>query len=115
MQTDRDNLQTSEISGRVSEHAGLVAEEMVLYTLEHTKQADYMDVIARQYQDRVEIDFRSLGDPVNPLLPLDESAGDQAVNEQTLNLKLLRKMADKLDYEYVMGMNCTHAEIDVKA
>ncbi len=108
-------LQASGISGRVSEHAGLVAEEMVLYTLKHTRRADYMDVIARQYPDRVEIDFRSLGDPVNPLLPLDESAGDGAINDQTLNLKLLREMADKLDYEYIMGMNCTHAEIDAKA
>ncbi len=108
-------LQACGISGRVSEHAGLVAEEMVLYTLEHSRRADYMDVTARQYQDRVEIDFRSLGAPVDPLLPLDESTGDEAVNEQALNLKLLRDMADKLDYEYVMGMNCTHAEIDVKA
>ncbi len=96
----------------VSAHAGLVAEEMVLFTRENAKQADYMDVIARQYPDRVEIDFRSLGTPVNPLLPSD-GADDDPANEQVLHLKLLRTMADQLDYEYVMGMNCTHTELRV--
>ncbi len=105
----------SGISGRISRHAGLVAEEMVLYTLKNTGRSDYMDVIARQYPDRVEIDFRSLGVPVNPLLPFDEDTEDISAFEQNLNLKLLREISDKLDYEYVMGMNCTHAEIKVSS
>ena len=61
--------------------------------------------------DRVEIDFRSLGDPINPLLPPDDSSDNSLDNKRYLGLKLLHEMSDKLDYEYVMGMNCTHAEI----
>ncbi len=108
--------ESSGISERLSVHAGLVSEEFVLYTRNNSRQSYYMDVTARQYQDRVELDFRSLGEPVNPLLPFDEDAASgDPWNEQYINLKLLRKMADKLDYEYVMGMNCTHAEIELPA
>ncbi len=84
---------------------------MVLFTRENTICSDYIDVIARQYNDRVEIDFRSLGDPINPLLPPDDSSDNSLDNKRYLGLKLLHEMSDKLDYEYVMGMNCTHAEI----
>lgn len=44
-------------------------------------------------------------------IPDEESSDDPLANEHYLNLKLLKEMSDKLDYEYVMGMNCTHAEI----
>ena len=103
----------SGLSERTAIHTGLVAEEMVLYTREQAKRSDYMDIIARRYPDRVEIDFRSLGNPVNPLAAPAESADPLSPDARTVNLTLLRKMADKLGYEYVMGMNCTHAEIGV--
>ncbi len=104
----------SGLSERVSRHAGLVAEEMVLYTWRKSGKPDYMDVTAREYPGRVEIDFRSLGEPLNPLLPYEEiekDAPDGSAGDLITSLKLLREIADKLDYEHVMGMNCTHAEI----
>lgn len=104
----------SGLPGRISMHVGLVAEEMVLYTREHAKKADYMDVIARQYGDRVEIDFRSLGDPVNPLLFFESDAPDTLENGKEISLRILREMTDDLDYEYVMGMNCTYARIGIR-
>lgn len=103
----------SGVSRELAFHAGLVAEELVLFTRENSGKSDYMDVIARQYPDRVAIDFRSLGTPVNPLLPMDENGEDGSPDGQILHLKLLRKMADRLDYEYVMGMNCTHTELGI--
>ena len=103
----------SGLPDRTAIHTGLVAEEMVLYTREQAKRADYMDIIARRYPDRVEIDFRSIGDQVNPLAPMAESADPLSPDARTVSLTLLRSMADQLNYEYIMGMNCTHAEIAV--
>ena len=95
----------SGVSLETSIHSALVTEEMISYTQEKAKVAQYMDIIARNYPDRVEITFRSLGDPVNPL----------SGPAETPNLQLLRGMSDSLTWDYIMGMNCTRAVISVES
>lgn len=76
---------------------GLAVEEMAVYTRNHMHTKKYIDILARLYKDRIEINFRSLGESFNPLT---ENEGDDMIN-----LKLIRSLAGSLKYDYVMGMN----------
>lgn len=91
------------IDVRSATHAALCVEEMAVYTRNHHKKNDYIDILARLYEDRIEIDFRSLGNSFNPLVVSD---GDIAENIQLLN-----GIASKLEYTYIMGMNCSRITI----
>ena len=83
--------------------AALAVEEMAIYTRNRLKNKDYMDVLARLYGDKIEIDFRSLGNSFNPLVAAE---GDIAEN-----IRMLQGIASTLEYDYIMGMNCTRMVI----
>ena len=78
---------------------GLAVEEMAVYTSNHVNSQLPIDILARMYDDRIEIDFRSSGSSFNPLSDTD--------NDDMLNLRLLRNLAASLEYDYIMGMNST--------
>ena len=88
---------------RSAAHAALCVEEMAVYTRNHHKKNDYIDILARLYEDRIEIDFRSLGNSFNPLVVSD--------GDITENIQLLNGIASKLEYTYIMGMNCSRITI----
>ena len=56
-------------------------------------------------KNRAEIDYRSLRDSCNPLS--DNEADD------TINIRVLRSIASKLGYDYIMGMNSVHIVLEL--
>jgi len=91
------------IEKRSATHAALTVEEMALYTRNRLNKNDYMDILARLYADKIEIDFRTLGNSFNPLMAAPDDIAE--------NIKLLQSIASKLEYDYIMGMNCTRITI----
>lgn len=83
--------------------AALSVEEMAVYTRNRLNKNDYMDILARLYADKIEIDFRTLGNSFNPLVAVPEDIAE--------NIKVLQGIAGKLEYDYIMGMNCTRITI----
>ena len=84
----------------------LAIEEMAIYNAMHQGRGETLDVLLRVYKDRAEIDYRSLGDSLNPLS--DNEADD------TINIRVLRSIASKLEYDYIMGMNSVHIVLDLE-
>lgn len=91
---------------RSATYTALALEEMAVYTRNRLDRHDYMDILARLYADRVEIDFRTLGNSFDPLASAPEDICE--------NIRLLRSIADRLEYNYIMGMNCTRIVISRK-
>ena len=91
------------IERRSATHAALTLEEMAVYTRNRLNKGDYMDILARLYADKIEIDFRTLGNSFNPLVAMPDDIAE--------NIKLLQGIASKLEYDYIMGMNCTRITI----
>lgn len=83
--------------------AALAIEEMAVYTRNKIAHNDYMDILARLYPEKIEIDFRSLGNSFNPLAAMPEDHAE--------NIKLLQGISSSLTYDYIMGMNCTQIQI----
>ncbi|SEH26477.1 MATE family efflux transporter [Selenomonas sp. KH1T6] len=86
--------------------AGLAVEEMAVYTSQYQKQGQPLDVLLRLYENRVEIDYRSLGESGNPT--------EYSEKDNLVNLCLLQKLASQITYDYIMGMNSTHIVLDTK-
>lgn len=93
----------SGLNGKSALLLGLAVEEMAVYTRNHAHSKENIDVLTRLYKDRIEIDFRSLGASFNPLT---ENEGDDMIN-----LRLIRSLADSLQYDYIMGMNSARITI----
>lgn len=79
--------------------AGLALEEMAVYAANNRKQDSYLDVLVRAYKGNIEIDFRSIGEALDPM---QDAEGDISSNVQ-----LLRGIATSIQTEYTMGMNVT--------
>ena len=79
--------------------AALAVEEIAVYAAHRKSQSSHVDILVRIYRDKVEIDFRSLGEAFNPLK--DE---EQDIRE---NVLILRSIASEIETEYLLGMNCT--------
>ena len=94
------------IDRRSASLAALAIEEMAVYTRNKINHNDYMDILARLYPDKIEIDFRSLGNSFNPLVAVPEDISE--------NITLLQGIASNLTYDYIMGMNCTQIHINKK-
>lgn len=82
------------------------AEELAIYTSQHQKQGKPLDVLLRLHEDKVEIDYRSLGEVSNPT--------EYSEKDNLVNLCLLQKLASQITYDYIMGMNSTHIVLDTK-
>lgn len=95
-----------DIDQKSATYASLAIEEMAIYSKHHMSRNDYMDILAKLYKDRIEIEFRTLGNTFNPL---EITETDIAVN-----LKLLQGISSSLNYNYIMGMNCTQISIKKK-
>ncbi len=83
--------------------SAVAAEEMAVYSKHHMKKNDYMDITARVYSDRTEIDFRTLGEAFNPMSETPEDMPE--------NMKFLRSVSSSIEHDYIIGMNCTRITI----
>lgn len=102
--TLQEACEESGMSRRDAIKAALEVEEMAVYASNKKDQNTYMDILARIYKGNVEIDFRSLGAYFDPF----EDA-DSDVNE---NVIMLRRIASKIENEYMLGMNATRITIN---
>ena len=82
----------------------LLVEEMGIYLKEQLKGRGYMDILLRSFDDRIEIDFRTIGAEADP----NADGG----GEPDANKDILRSMASEIRYDFVMGMNCTEIVIN---
>ncbi len=86
--------------------AALVVEEMGLYAANKKRQDTYMDVLIRLFKGNVEIDFRCLGEPFDPLMDTEDDMQE--------NVRVLRSAASRIENEYILGMNSTRIVIEGK-
>ncbi len=91
------------INKRDSLHAAVAIEEMAVYIAGKKDQKTYMDILVRIHKGNVEIDFRSLGAPFDPLHDAEEDCPE--------NVRMLRGIASDIDNEYTLGMNSTRIVI----
>ena len=91
------------MDGKKALRAALLVEEMGIFIMNRMQKKAYMDVLLRSYEDRIEIDFRTIGGEEDPN-GKDEANTDMNVDE---NVRILRGIASEIKYDYVMGMNCT--------
>ena len=87
----------------IIEKTALLVEEMYIYSVNHTKDLDYIDVMIQIYDNESRILFRSLGEPFNPMNVVNE--------EERANILILNKITSEINYEYMMGMNTTWLKI----
>lgn len=83
---------------------GLLIEEMAVYTRQHRTDKGDIDINLRLTDKEIAINFRSIGTPFDPT---KDKEGD--IPE---NMLMLKNMASKISYDYVMGMNNTQILIE---
>ncbi len=83
----------------------LATEEMLSYVSDHVfdkNAVEQIDLLVKILKDAVIIDIRCIGEPIDPT---------SAPSVSYTNVDVLRKVATKLDYTYVLGMNQTRITI----
>ena len=83
---------------------GLLLEEMSVYTKQHRTDKGDIDITLRLTEAEITINFRSIGTPFDPT---QGKEGD--IPE---NILMLKNMASKISYDYIMGMNNTQLLIE---
>ncbi|MCR5344153.1 MAG: polysaccharide biosynthesis C-terminal domain-containing protein [Butyrivibrio sp.] len=94
-----DYYKTKVQNKTITERTALLVEEMYIYSVNHTKKLDYIDVMLQIHDNESRILFRSLGEPFDPM--------NMANEEEKANVLLLNKITSEIKYEYIMGMNTT--------
>ena len=93
--------ESNDVDQRTSVMMALSLEEMISYMLdnkEHSISCDEVDILAKIREDNIMMDIRSIGTPLDPTTaPVSEYS----------NVEVLKKVAQKLEYTYVVGMNQT--------
>ncbi|MCR5083337.1 MAG: hypothetical protein K6B15_07685 [Parasporobacterium sp.] len=83
----------------------LASEEMLSYVYDHRFNkipVEQIDFLVKIRKDAVLVDIRCIGEPIDPTA---------AAGEAYTNVDVLRKVATKLDYTYVLGLNQTRITI----
>lgn len=77
-----------------------------VYAANKKTQDSFMDVLVRLFKGNVEIEFRSLGVAIDPMVDVEE--------DLQVNLRVLRSVAKSIETEYVLGMNSVRLVIDTR-
>ena len=78
---------------------GLAIEEMLVNIININENVDVIDVIVRNNEDNILISIKDMGIEFNPVIENDDLKFD--------NISVLNKIADKIDYSRVLGLNST--------
>ena len=78
---------------------GLAIEEMLVNIININENVDVIDVIVRNNDDNILISIKDMGIDFNPVVENDDLKFD--------NISVLNKIADKIDYSRVLGLNST--------
>lgn len=93
-------------SSKLALKASLIIEEIAVFTKRRLDKKGYIDLFTLLGQDRLEINFRCIG----ATGALDEKS-EKDLDE---NLAILKGMADKIEYDFIMGMSCMRIIINRK-
>ena len=77
----------------------LAIEEMLVNIINTNESVDTIDVIVRDNKDNILISIKDTGVEFNPVIENEELKFD--------NIAVLNKIADKIDYSRVLGLNST--------
>lgn len=77
----------------------LVIEEIIVNILELNDDVDLIDVIVKIHDDYILVSVKDSGIEYNPVVEHEELKFD--------NITVLNKIADKIDYSRVLGLNST--------
>lgn len=91
----QDYLSNNKSSALVS----LAIEEMLVNIINTNEKVDAIDVIVRNTDDNILISIKDNGIEFNPIIEKDDLKFD--------NISVLNKIADKIDYSRVLGLNST--------
>ena len=83
---------------------GLLLEEMAVYTRQHRTDKGDIDITLRLTEDEITINFRSIGTPFDPTTGKEGDIPE--------NILMLKNMASRIAYDYIMGMNSTQILIE---
>ena len=78
---------------------GLSIEEMLVNIINTNESVDTIDVIVRENEDNILISIKDTGVEFNPVIENEHLKFD--------NISVLNKIADKIDYSRVLGLNST--------
>ncbi|WP_405306055.1 MATE family efflux transporter [Methanobrevibacter sp.] len=78
---------------------GLSIEEMLVNIINTNESVDTIDVIVRENEDNILISIKDTGVEFNPVIENEQLKFD--------NISVLNKIADKIDYSRVLGLNST--------
>lgn len=87
------------VSHNISLSTGLMLEEMAIYTWKHCGKEQFIDILVRRHGQEMEIAFRSIGKPFNPLMEYEK--------EDFFNVEFIQTISHQITYEYALGMNTT--------
>ena len=82
----------------------LAIEEMLVNIINTNENIDFIDVIVRNNEDNVLVSIKDSGVEFNPIVENDDLKFD--------NIDMLNKVASKIDYSRVLGLNSTVITID---
>ena len=77
----------------------LAIEEMLVNIINTNESIDTIDVIVRDNDDNILISIKDTGIDFNPVVENENLEFD--------NITMLNKIADKIDYSRVLGLNST--------
>ena len=77
----------------------LAIEEMLVNIINTNENVDTIDIIVRNNDDNILISIKDAGIEFNPVIEKDDLKFD--------NISVLNKIADKIDYSRVLGLNST--------
>ena len=86
-------------SNKSSSLVGLAIEEMLVNIINTNEKVDTIDVIVRNNKKNILISIKDTGIEFNPVIENDDLEFD--------NISVLNKIADKIDYSRVLGLNST--------
>ena len=78
---------------------GLCAEEMAVYTRQHARKEDWLNLLLKVDDHKAVLDFRSLGSPFDLNVITEKDIEE--------NFQMLRAIAPAYSYTYSLGMNNT--------
>ena len=74
---------------------------MLVNIINTNENVDTIDVIVRNNDDNILISIKDTGIDFNPVIEIDDE------NLEFDNISLLNKIAEKIDYSRVLGLNST--------
>lgn len=101
-----EKCRSNGIDEKTSNFAGILIEEMTVYTHNQCGSDQYIDILMKKDNDTLKIDFRSIGKPFNPMVKTEK--------DEQYNVELINKLVKKIVYVYAMGLNTTTLIINME-